>query len=182
MAPSTTRSTTANRPRRQIGEETSQRGLFSVIIRFFLSPRSVLPMKREKWLPPKRAQVFLSLFVRTITSFHSRLFISRSENCPLRCNSVNVPREHRAFLDVGDAEEASRLCSPSLRSLAPQANTAHPAWLFRAPPTPAPTRYIFPLPTLSIPPDCIKSMVSLHKVCPLRAHVCVYIMEYRAFL
>ena len=30
----------------------------------------------------------------------------RSENSPLRCYSVNVTREHGAFLDVGDAEEA----------------------------------------------------------------------------
>ena len=35
-------------------------------------------------------------------------FFSRSENSPLRRYSVNVPREHGAFLDVGDAEEASR--------------------------------------------------------------------------
>ena len=32
----------------------------------------------------------------------------QSENSPLRCYSVNVPREHRAFLDVGNTEEASR--------------------------------------------------------------------------
>ena len=33
-------------------------------------------------------------------------FFSRSENSPLRRYSVNVPWEHGAFFDVGDAEEA----------------------------------------------------------------------------
>ena len=75
----------------------------------------------------------------------------------LRSDAVNVSRKHRAFFDVGDAEEAGgdaleadseaavrghavSLCSPlclsPVRALslprAAGAHTPHPAWLFRA--------------------------------------------------
>ena len=94
---------------------------------------------------------------------------------PLWSHTVDVAGEHGAFLDVGDAAEAGgdalqadgeaavrgHAVSPPLCPRAAGAHISRPAWHIRAPPTPAPTRYIFPLPTLSIPPDCIKSMVSL---------------------
>ena len=65
------------------------------------------------------------------------LFLSRS-------HSIDVSREHRAFLDVGDAdavirsadgEAAVRRHAVSLPSLprAAGAHTPHPAWLFRTP-------------------------------------------------
>ena len=64
----------------------------------------------------------------------------------LRSNPVDISREHRAFLDVGDAEEASgdaletdgeaavRGHAVSLPSLprAAGAHTPHPAWHIRA--------------------------------------------------
>ena len=120
-------------------------------------------------------------------------FIAKRDS-PLRCHSINISREHRAFLDVGDAEEAGSdtlqadgeaavrrhavfpapLCAslwPPIRPRRdpPRAKRAH------RPPAAVPLRQGLTTPTLVYP-------ARLHKICGLslqcgvhyRSRLCLY--------